>query len=474
MEYLDIVDENGIPTGKTISRELAHRDGILHRTAHVWVIRPSGEGYDVLLQKRSMEKESFPGFYDTSSAGHIPAGEEPVSSALRELQEELGIAAAPEQLRYAGSFRIRYEKEFHGHLFRDNEVTTVYVYSEPVQISSLVLQESEVDEVRWFGLDEVWNEIHRSRERFCVPTGGLQVLREYLGYPLAQTQRVIRNSGTAGVTLQVSDDFDLDKIAESGQCFRWTKTDRNTYRIIAGRSCLYITALGENRYDLSCTEDEYNRFWLDYFDFRENYHLIRDRIDQKQDPFLWRAAECQKGIRILRQDPWEMLITSIITQNRNIPAIRRSVELLSRRCGEKKTDPRGADYYTFPEPEAILALAEDELLACKLGYRWKYVHAAAAAVVRGETDLDSLAEAEESRTISELTRLFGVGVKVANCVSLFGLHHLDAFPVDVWMKRILEQEYPDGYPFEAYSPYNGIYQQYMFAFYRQRDEQIQQ
>ena len=181
MEYLDIVDENGIPTGKTVSRNIAHRDGILHRTAHVWVVRPSAKGYDILLQKRSMEKESFPGLYDTSSAGHIAAGEEPVSSALRELQEELGIKADPEQLHHAGSFRIRYEKEFHGHLFRDNEVTQVFVYDEPVEISALVLQESEVDEVRWFGLDEVWEEIHHSRERFCVPTDGLKVLRDYLG-----------------------------------------------------------------------------------------------------------------------------------------------------------------------------------------------------------------------------------------------------------------------------------------------------
>ena len=179
-EYLDIVDEYGKPTGQTIARDLAHRDGIRHRTAHVWVVRPSGAGYDILLQKRSMEKESFPGLYDTSSAGHIPAGSEPLASALRELQEELGITAQPEQLRYAGSFHIRYEKEFHGRMFRDNEVTGVYVYAEPVDIRSLVLQESEVDEVRWFGLEEVWNEIRYSRERFCVPTGGLKVLRKYL------------------------------------------------------------------------------------------------------------------------------------------------------------------------------------------------------------------------------------------------------------------------------------------------------
>ena len=181
-EYFDIVDEAGQPTGEIISRDEAHQKGTLHRTAHVWLVKKKSEGYDILLQKRSEEKDSFPGMYDTSSAGHIPAGEEPLHSALRELREELGLTASPEELKYAGSFRIQYEKEFHGRLFRDNEVTKVYVYDKPVSIQDLTLQESEVSEVRWFDLNEVWNEIHRSRERFCVPTAGLNVLREYLFY----------------------------------------------------------------------------------------------------------------------------------------------------------------------------------------------------------------------------------------------------------------------------------------------------
>ena len=180
MEYFDICDESGSPTGEIIDRETAHRDGILHRTAHVWIVRKKTQGYDILLQKRSMEKDSFPGLYDTSSAGHIPTGSEPLPSAIRELQEELGIAAKPEQLIYAGSFRIQYEEKFHGQIFRDNEVTKVYVYQEPVDIKELILQKSEVDEVRWFDLEEVWTEIKTSRERFCMPTKGLNVLREYL------------------------------------------------------------------------------------------------------------------------------------------------------------------------------------------------------------------------------------------------------------------------------------------------------
>ena len=180
MEFLDIVDEDGAPTGETVSREVAHAEGIRHRTAHVWIIRRGKTGYEILLQKRSREKDSFPGMYDTSSAGHISAGCEPKSSALRELREELGICAAPEQLRYAGRFRIQYEKMFHGKMFKDNEVTDVYVYEEPVALSSLKLQESEVEEVRWFDLDSVWREIQMRRDRICVPREGLEVLKKYV------------------------------------------------------------------------------------------------------------------------------------------------------------------------------------------------------------------------------------------------------------------------------------------------------
>ncbi len=181
MEYLDIVDERGNPTGETVSREEAHKIGILHRTAHVWVIRIEDGRTEVLLQKRSDEKDSFPGMYDTSSAGHIPAGEEPLLSALRELSEELSIKAVPEQLYYAGTFRIHYEKTFHDRLFKDNEVTQVFVYTEPVRIEQLVLQPSEVSAVRWFILDEVWAEVQSgNRSRFCVPAQGLRVLLDWI------------------------------------------------------------------------------------------------------------------------------------------------------------------------------------------------------------------------------------------------------------------------------------------------------
>ena len=180
MEYLDVCDEKGQPAGGIVSREKAHRDGIRHRTAHVWVIREEKGRIQVLLQKRSANKESFPGMYDTSSAGHIPAGCEPLDSALRELREELGIEAGEGQLCYIGAICNRYEAQCRGKIFRDNEYCSVYLYREPLDAESLHLQAEEVERVDWFDLEQVREEIEHSRERFCVPGASLDLLRRFL------------------------------------------------------------------------------------------------------------------------------------------------------------------------------------------------------------------------------------------------------------------------------------------------------
>ena len=267
--------------------------------------------------------------------------------------------------------------------------------------------------------------------------------------------------------LQITDDFDLARIADSGQCFRWEREDSGAYRIIHREHCLRIRALDGGKCSLSCPEDEFREVWYDYFDLGEDYRAIRERVDREEDPFLADACEYGRGIRILRQDPWEMLISFIISQNRNIPVIKKSVELLCQAAGRRQEDASGC-FYLFPTPEEILSLGEEALAACRLGYRCRYVRAAAKEVAEGRLVLSDLIRASEETAVSALMRVCGVGVKVANCVSLFGLHHVDAFPIDVWMRRILDNEYPGGYPKERYSPYNGVYQQYMFYYYREQ------
>ena len=273
------------------------------------------------------------------------------------------------------------------------------------------------------------------------------------------------------MNIEIKDDFDLRKIAESGQCFRWEELEGGSWRIPFRGRCLYISRTGEETYSLDCGPEEFAALWQPYFDLDTDYLGIRSRISPGRDPFLYRAAEAQRGIRILRQEPWETLVSFIISQNRNIPAIRRSIALLCAAAGERREDRRGAVYYTFPAPEAILALDDAALDACRLGYRAKYIRAAAKAAAEGRIDLDALHTAAEEATLAALTGLYGVGIKVASCVSLFGLHHLNAFPVDVWMRRVLEAEYPEGFPFDDYFPYNGICQQYLFAYYRKKAQE---
>lgn len=262
--------------------------------------------------------------------------------------------------------------------------------------------------------------------------------------------------------LRIEDDLDLTKIADSGQCFRWEALAGGAYRIVHRAHCVTVTPLGEGCFDFSCDEAEFRSVWREYFDLGTDYRAVRSRVRREEDPYLFDACEFGRGIRILRQDPWETLVSFIISQNRNIPAIKRSIELMCQAAGERRTDSLGGAYTLFPSPEAVLTLDDEALSACRLGYRCRYVRAAARAVVDGTLDLRALQDCGEEEALKALTALCGVGIKVASCVLLFGLHYTDAFPVDVWIRRVLAREYPQGWPMKKYSPYNGIYQQYLF------------
>ncbi len=274
--------------------------------------------------------------------------------------------------------------------------------------------------------------------------------------------------------ITIRDDFDLGKIADSGQCFRFNEVPGSAglFSVAAGDRHIFIRDLGDDRYDLDCDEEEYNSFWMNYFDLDLSYLDVRQRIDREDDPYLFAASEFGKGIRILRQDPWEMLISFIISQRKNIPAIKASIEKLCVLAGDPiRDDERTGTIYSFPTPERLSALSMEELSSCSLGYRDKYVHQAALDVASGAVDLEAMSQLDDSGLMEELLKLFGVGVKVANCEILFGYHRLNAFPRDVWINRVLEEHYPGGFNFEAYDPYNGIMQQYLFYYGRLRSNQ---
>lgn len=176
MEYLDIVDEQGNPTGKTIERSVAHALGIRHRTSHVWIFRKHEDKLEVLLQKRCRTKDSFPGCYDISSAGHIPAGIDFIPSAIRELKEELGIDVLPEELLFCGQRKFRFEQVFHGKLFVDDQVSNVYMLFKDLQMNEFHLQESEVEEVIWMEWGECMNQVKNHLIPNCIFEEELNIL----------------------------------------------------------------------------------------------------------------------------------------------------------------------------------------------------------------------------------------------------------------------------------------------------------
>lgn len=187
-EILDVVDEEGNPSGGTVEREKAHREGIRHRTSHVWIVREKDGRKQVLLQKRSENKDSFPGEWDISSAGHIPAGCGWKESAVRELREELGVQASEDDLQKIGLLRIQSDEDFHGHPFHDRQVTTLFLLRLDWDESRFTPQKEELSEVRWFDLDRVIDDTMAGRMGICLNATELEIVREHASDAAAAAQ----------------------------------------------------------------------------------------------------------------------------------------------------------------------------------------------------------------------------------------------------------------------------------------------
>lgn len=179
-EILDIVDEQGSPTGRTAPRPEVHSKGLLHRTSHLWLMRRREGRIEVLLQHRSPAKESYPDCYDISSAGHIPAGAGFEESAVRELHEELGIEAAEEELILCGQRRFIYREEHGGRPYTDNQISNVYILWRDVEPGDMTLQAEEVAGVRWIGFNELVDAVAHDTIRHCIAMEELTILSRAL------------------------------------------------------------------------------------------------------------------------------------------------------------------------------------------------------------------------------------------------------------------------------------------------------
>ena len=261
--------------------------------------------------------------------------------------------------------------------------------------------------------------------------------------------------------------FDIKQIAESGQCFRMNPIGPNRYSLVAFDRYIELEQLEDDLIEITCSENDYNKIWKDYFDLDYDYGYIVDNLIKGPDEFLNKAAEYGRGIRILRQDPFEMLISFIISQNKNIPSIKTCIERISQVYGKRCIDgTTGSIYYTFPSAKVLAEAKKEDLRALKLGYRDEYIIGAAKAVISGELNLEDLKVFIHEEAVKSLKTVKCIGDKVANCISLFGLHHIEAFPVDVWMKRVLSEIYDNKFDPNSYQGYAGIVQQYMFYYIR--------
>lgn len=177
-EYLDVVDTNGNPTGEIVDREKAHSEGIMHRTSHVWIVRRVNGKVQILLQKRCDTKDSFPGCYDISSAGHIPAGDGFKISAVRELKEELGVTSQEDDLIYCGDRIVNWDDEFRGKPFHDRQYSRIFALWCDMDESGFTLQEEEVSEVRWMDFDELIASVKENTIKHCIVLDELLIVKD--------------------------------------------------------------------------------------------------------------------------------------------------------------------------------------------------------------------------------------------------------------------------------------------------------
>lgn len=257
-------------------------------------------------------------------------------------------------------------------------------------------------------------------------------------------------------------DFDIRQTAESGQCFRLNERQDGSFSLIAGGRYLEISQQGRD-ITFSCGEQEFDHIWRRYFDLDTDYAGMKACVDPA-DEYMRTAIEFGGGIRILRQELWETLITFIISQQNNIPRIKKCVESLCTQFGERKENFRGESYCTFPAPSVLGRLQDDALCGCNLGYRSKYILKTARMVEEGAVDLSAIQNLKYEEAKEELMKFYGVGVKVAECVCLFALHHIDAFPVDTHIRKVVLTHYPYGFPLNRYRGFAGVLQQYAFYY----------
>ncbi len=269
-------------------------------------------------------------------------------------------------------------------------------------------------------------------------------------------------------------DFDVSQIFDCGQCFRFdadiTETGKKAFSGIAYGRYIRIEQPGEDKILLyNVTETDFYDIWVPFFSIDENYSIIKEDIIKRfgQNDVICEALKYGAGIRILRQEPWETLCSFIISQNNNIPRIKKIIAKLCEDYGSKINVGDNV-YYKFPSPEAVAEADPDQLMKTGAGFRVKYILDAAKRVSGGQIDLSGISKYKTNQLLEVLQEIYGVGPKVASCVALFAYNRTESFPIDVWIGRVIKKYYPEGLDISSLGDFAGIAQQYLFYYERWR------
>ena len=277
-------------------------------------------------------------------------------------------------------------------------------------------------------------------------------------------------NGVFGVKVENPPRIDIFKTFDCGQCFRFDPVSLFGHKhefggVAFGRYVVFGQDTESDLYIYNSTLEDYEKIWRNFLAFDVDYGIVDSHISTAlKSEHMDRAIECSRGIRILRQDGWEAVCSFIISQNNNIPRIKKIISSLCQNYGGRVCF-LGQTYYTFPKSKALLEAGEEAIFALKTGFRAKYIIDACQAIFESRISLDEIKETSDfDACVAHLCRVKGIGLKVACCALLFGFDKTEAFPIDVWMKRALERYFPEGIDLVALGKWAGIAQQYLFYY----------
>ncbi len=274
------------------------------------------------------------------------------------------------------------------------------------------------------------------------------------------------------VILRNVNNFDFEQTFDCGQCFRWRRLENGNWLGIVRGLVAEAERNGRDIVFHNMTPADFSGVWHDYFDLGRDYDAVQRKLSEN-DPVMRKAIAFAPGLRLLKQDFFETLISFIISQNNNIPRIGRIIECLSENYG-KPVEYNGRILYSFPEAKTLAALSEESLGCIRAGYRAKYIICASRQAL--ELDPGALSGMDSSDVREELLKFYGVGRKVADCIGLFSGLIPDAFPVDRWVRRVMAVLYPESgrtneeiadFARRKFGPLAGIAQQYLFYYARE-------